>query len=330
MKKISQFIGLLAIALLFNSHETKAQGNQIILEKTLLTDLSKTPIYPKLSHLENGISVFKPEYAYLDSINIFSITYLSDGLKVKGLLVSPKNGENLPCIVFNRGGNREFGSLKIAHAALFMGPLAKEGYVVIASQYRGVAGGEGKEEFGGAELNDVLVLNEALKEIEQADPTRIGLYGWSRGGMMTYQALRASKSYKAAIVGGGVSDHWALIKDRPEIESNVLMELVPNYKANRAAELDNRSAIKWANEFPDNTPILLLHGNSDWRVKAEQSMRLALALDQFRKPYRLVVFEGADHGIKEFKTEVLQMSIQWFNRYLKTNSNSINMDFHGN
>src|SRR5438477_12836422 len=45
-----------------------------------------------------------------DRIDIKAITYLSDGLKVKGYLAVPKRGEKLPCVIFNRGGNREFGA----------------------------------------------------------------------------------------------------------------------------------------------------------------------------------------------------------------------------
>jgi dipeptidyl aminopeptidase/acylaminoacyl peptidase len=79
----------------------------------------------------------------LDQIEIKSITYLSDGLNVKGYLVAPKNAEKLPCVIFNRGGNREFGAWNDLAAAALLGRVASWGYVVVASQYRGNAGGEG-------------------------------------------------------------------------------------------------------------------------------------------------------------------------------------------
>src|SRR5665213_3493216 len=49
--------------------------------------------------------------AILDKVEIRSITYLSDGLKVKGYLAVPKEGKKLPCVIYNRGGNRSFGAL---------------------------------------------------------------------------------------------------------------------------------------------------------------------------------------------------------------------------
>ena len=142
----------------------------------------------------------------LDQVEIKSITYLSDGLKVKGYLLAPTKGEKLPCVIFNRGGNREFGALTDLSVAAFLVRVASWGYVVVASQYRGNAGGEGKEEFGGKDVNDVLNLLPLLKSLPQADATRVGMYGWSRGGMMTYLALAKTDQIAAAIVGGGLTD----------------------------------------------------------------------------------------------------------------------------
>jgi dipeptidyl aminopeptidase/acylaminoacyl peptidase len=60
------------------------------------------------------------------------------------------------------------------------------------------------------------------------------------------------------------------------METGVLSKLIPNYADNKDTELEKRSAIKWADKFAKNVPILMLHGNSDWRVKPEQSLKLAL------------------------------------------------------
>jgi hypothetical protein len=51
-----------------------------------------------------------PELAsQLETIELRAITYLSDGLKVKGYLCIPRKGEKLPCVIWNRGGNRDSG-----------------------------------------------------------------------------------------------------------------------------------------------------------------------------------------------------------------------------
>ncbi|QNR25357.1 alpha/beta hydrolase family protein [Croceimicrobium hydrocarbonivorans] len=305
------------------------QGQNILLESRLIEDLSKTPIYSRLSETIDGQTQWKKEYQYLDSIEIYSISYLSDGLKINGLMVKPKAEGKYPCIIYNRGGNRNTGSLKIAHGATLLGQMASKGYVVIASQYRGSGGSEGQEEFGGADVNDVLILPRVLQEIPAADTSAIGLFGWSRGGMMTYRALSEGMKVKAAVVGGALADMPANIEDRPEMEKGVLAELVPNYEANKEAELQKRSAVSWPEKFPKDVPILLLHGNADWRVKADQSLKLALLLDQERVPYRLMIFEGGDHGISEFREEVSDEVIAWFDRFLKDGEALPNMKYHG-
>lgn len=322
-----KYIKTLAFIILFIN--CKAQETTLLIGQKLISNLSETPIYSRLTEELNGQTEWKEQFKYLDSINIYSITYLSDGLKIKGFLVTPKKKGKYPCIIYNRGGNREFGALKIAHGAITLGQIAKEGYVVIASQYRGNGGSEGKEEFGGKEVNDITILPEVLKEIEVADTNKIGMYGWSRGGMMTYIALTKTKKIKAAVVGGAVSNNFSAIKDRPIMETKVLSELIPNYADNKAVELEKRSAIKWADKFPKNVPILMLHGNSDWRVKAEQSLNLALKFEENRIPYRLIMFEGGDHGISEHKKEVNAQVLNWFNNYLKNNKTLPNMEYHG-
>lgn len=323
-----KYITLIAFLLIFNSCESQ-ENNQLLLRQDLISDLSKYPIYPRLTEEVNGAIELKEDFKYLNDIEIYAITYLSDGLKVKGLLVKPRKEGKYPSVIFNRGGNRNFGSLVIAHGAITLGQIAKEGYVVIASQYRGNAGGEGKEEFGGKDVNDITILTEVLKEIPSADIDKIGMYGWSRGGMMTYIALTKTDKIKAAVVGGAVSDSFSTIEDRPEMESKVLKELIPNYEENKEAELGKRSAVKWVDKFPKDVPILMLHGNSDWRVKPEQSLKLALEFEKHRVPYRLIMFEGGDHGISEHKKEVTDQVINWFDRYLKNDEALPNMEYHG-
>lgn len=322
-----KYISLFAFLLLFTNCDS--QETKLLLQQKLISDLSETPIYPRLIEEVNGQPEWKENFKYLDSIEIYRITYLSDGLKINGLLVKPKKKGTYPCVIYNRGGNRDFGALKIAHGAITLGQIAKEGYVIIASQYRGNGGSEGLEEFGGKDVNDVTILTEVLKEIEDADPNNIGMYGWSRGGMMTYLALTKSEKIKAAVVGGAVSNNFNTIKDRPAMETQVLSELIPNYAENKNSELKKRSAIKWVEKFPKDVPILMLHGNSDWRVKPEQSLNLALEFEKHRIPYRLIMFEGGDHGISEHQEEVQEQVLKWFDRYLKNGEILPNMEYHG-
>ncbi|MFO7447692.1 MAG: prolyl oligopeptidase family serine peptidase, partial [Ignavibacteriaceae bacterium] len=136
------------------------------------------------------------------------ITYLSDGLKVKGYIAYPKNtqSEKLPCIIWNRGGYQNKGAIDHFTARGIFGNLASWGYVVFASQYRGNDGGEGKEEIGGNDVNDILNLIPLADEFSFADKNSWGIEGWSRGGMMTYLTLLKNPNFKCAVLTGAISN----------------------------------------------------------------------------------------------------------------------------
>ncbi|MEQ8469823.1 MAG: prolyl oligopeptidase family serine peptidase [Marinoscillum sp.] len=322
--KLLTCLALCSIALI-----GRAQKAPLLLEMELITDYSGFPIYGRITEEVDGKIVWNKSFGYMDSIEIHHITYLSDGLKVKGLLVKPKEEGTYPCVIYNRGGNRDFGALTIGSAAYLLAPLSNEGYIVIASQYRGNAGGDGQEEFGGKDVNDVTILPAVLQEIDGADTDKIGIYGWSRGGMMTYRALTETDQIKAAAVGGAPSDIFGNIEDRPEMETKVIAELVPNYEQNKEEELNKRSAIKWVDQFPKDVPILMMHGTSDWRVKPEQSLQMALEFEKYRVPYRLIMFEGGDHGLSEHRDEVFDQVVAWFDKYLKNGEALPDMEYHG-
>lgn len=265
-----------------------------------------------------------------DGTVVERIVYLSDGLRVAGYRASPVEGADLPVIIYNRGGNRDFGQWSDERAAIRLGEMASWGYIVLASQYRGVDGGEGIEEFGGAEVNDVLNLLQVAAESTRADTARVGMFGWSRGGMMTYLALRRTDRIKAAIVGAGPVDLFALVEDRPPMEDNVLAELVPGYWDRRDEALEERSAIRWVDQIHDGTPLLLLHGSADWRVLPTESLRMATALFEARHPFRLMFFEGGDHGLSEYRSEVDRAVREWFDHYVRDGATWPSLEPHGN
>ena len=95
----------------------------------------------------------EPDGLFADKVDLFKICYECDGCRVMGFAAFPKDipGE-IPAVIFNRGGNREFGILHPNAVCR----LAARGYAALGSQYRGNAGGTGLEEFGGADVNDVI------------------------------------------------------------------------------------------------------------------------------------------------------------------------------
>jgi len=315
------------ISIVLISINCTSQNGRIISE----TDFQIKKFDTLYQRLSNDSGNLKTKYNYLNEVEMKTFFYESDGLKVKGYMAYPNDtNKTYPVIIYNRGGNREFGNLNEYKMAFILAKVASWGYVVVASQYRGNDGGEGMEEFGGADVRDIINLIDTSSYLKFADSSRIGMYGWSRGGMMTYLALMQTDKIKAAAVGGAVTDLKAMDESRDgEMGVYVYSELMPGYEKNKDSVMAIRSAIYHANKLPKTTPILLLHGTSDWRVIPEESLNMALELQKAKVPYSLVMYEGGDHGLNEFRDEVNEQVKAWFDKYVKNNYPLPNLEPHG-
>ncbi len=316
------FLSFLLVPLLLAAPNGKIVDRQIV-------DLKSLPeLQNKLFDSSGSQQVLREKYRYLDSITAERITYLSDGLKVKGYLVYPKAPGKYPGIVYNRGGNKEFGKITSFKVAFIMGRVAARGYVVAGSQYRGNDGGEGHEEFGGKDVDDVINMVPLLKSLSDVDSSRLGIFGWSRGGMMTYLTLMRTGIFRAAVVGGGLSDLFLMMNSRPDMEE-VYYDVIPGYAQHKEASLDVRSAIRHVDKICKTTPILMLHGTADWRCVPQMALDMAAAFQKERVPYRLVMLEGGDHGLTEHNDEVYRQIRMWLDRFVKGDASLPDLQPHG-
>ncbi len=242
------------------------------------------------------------------------ITYSSDGIKIKGYIAYPKIYENkkFPCIVWNRGGFREKGAIDKFTARGIFGQLAGWGYVVLASQYRGNAGSEGVEYFGGNDVNDILNLIPLAEEIPSADNSKWGIEGWSRGGMMTLLALIRNSNFKCAVLSGAISN----LKSYLEIDSERKKNYQELFGKNFNEELDKRTIIDKVVKLP-KIPYLLMHGGKDDTVSPLQSLDLSRKFLEAGILHRLIIFENGDHFLKNYRIEVDHQRKKWFDKYLK-------------
>jgi dipeptidyl aminopeptidase/acylaminoacyl peptidase len=264
---------------------------------------------------------------YKNNLECYEFIYKVSDIYVKGYLVKPKVKiyfKKHPVIIFNRGGNdiRQH-TLKFSSLFQYHMYLAAHGYIVISSQYRGadvwpeaVSFDTGRDEFGGKDLADVLGLYPLIDGMADADKNRIGMFGWSRGGMMTYLALKESSRIKAAAVGGAPTDLIEQIKYRPEMEQFVFNRLIPSYHENRKKELENRSVIYWPEKLNMRTPILMIHGGADKQVRVSDSIRLAEKLKKIKHPHKLLIVPNASHGISEDRNKIITEVTDWFDKNL--------------
>jgi dipeptidyl aminopeptidase/acylaminoacyl peptidase len=244
-----------------------------------------------------------------------TIKYWSDGLKIGGLLWKPKNteGRKLPLVIVNRGGARDFGVLSPA-VGLSFHDFLDMGFVVLASQYRGNSASEGKEQYGGDDVNDILNLMPLAKSLGYVDTRNTFMYGISRGGMMTYIALKRGMEVNAVAVHAGDADLEYQYKRRPLL-GTIYAEILPGFVDNREAAFRERSAIYWPEKI--NVPVMLLHGTADWRVDPQGSLAMAQKLEELKKPYELIMFADDDHGLWINQAEALRSAGKWFRKHMK-------------
>ena len=191
--------------------------------------------------------------------------------------------------------------------------MASWGYVVFASQYRGNDGGEGEDELGGADVDDVVNLMPLAEEFIFADNSSWGIEGWSRGGMMTFLTLQRNSNFKCAVLSGAISDLKAWVDINEKTKNNFREHFGElDYKQ----RLINRSAIFFAESLP-KIPYLIMHGGNDDTVLPVQSIKLSQKLSSLNIPYRLIIFEGGGHFLKNHRAEVDQQRRVWYNKYLK-------------
>lgn len=299
--------------------------------------LSSNPYIVSIKKL--SIANLLPQYEYekqkvsaeenAEYIDAYKIAYTSGKKKITGYIIEPKKGKNLPVVINNRGGSNEFGAWK--DVQMFVGKnarLARAGYIVFLSQYSGNDGSEGTDQFGGEDIHDVLNVYQIIKTYPRADSSRIGMIGSSRGGLMTYRALTQVNWIKAAAVEFGLSDLLDKDKYRPDFQLH-LKKMFGGKGIDFLEEKKKRSALCWPEKFSPKVPILLLHGTADWRANPMDSLRLASAFQKLKIPYRLVMYEGADHGLSEFRQEANTEIIKWLDRYVKNGEPLPNLEAHG-
>ena len=254
------------------------------------------------------------DVGYSENVECYRLRYLSDGLEVVGFLIKPRQGGRYPAVIYNRGGSQEYGKIDNAALASLSHIISVENYVVVASQYRGNDGGEGREEYGGSDVNDVLNLIPMLESLPFVDPSKIAMAGVSRGGMMTYIAIKMTDKIKAAVVIGGITDLIQLYNEIPSMRP-ILIELIGGTPEEKENEYKKRSAYYWPEKI--NTPVLILHGGADYSVDVSQAEKLASELGELGKTYELVVYPGGSHGLTEYADNVLSKIREWFGSYLQ-------------
>lgn len=250
---------------------------------------------------------------YKKEVEAFEIKYTVDTLKITGYILKPVSiAGKSPMIIYNRGGNRDFGTVDQQTLA-YLAYLAAQGYVVMASQYRGNIYSDGIDEFGGEDVKDVLALMDIAKNLAYADNNNIGVLGYSRGGLMAYLMSNHTDKIKALAVVGAPTDVFQTCQERPEMYHEVLLPLVGDSIGNRMDYID-RSPVYWAKAV--NEPVLILHGSADTKVNIKQAEMMITVLRNNEQTFCYKLFDNGTHSLENFREQRDSIILDWFNKHL--------------
>lgn len=247
-----------------------------------------------------------------------------DGTEVHGLLTRPpffEAGKKYPLLLRIHGGpNGQDG-----HAFQFERQLfAANGYLVLNVNYRGSSGrgaayGESIfADWGDKEVADLLAGVDAAVAGGDADPDRLGIGGWSYGGILTDYTIASDGRFKAAISGAGSADQISMYGvDQYIVQYNE--ELGPPWKN---PGLWVKISYPFFKADRIHTPTLFLGGDLDFNVPLVGGEQMYQALKTLGVPTELIVYPGQHHGINRpsFVRDRLERYLAWYGKYLKPES----------
>jgi dipeptidyl aminopeptidase/acylaminoacyl peptidase len=208
-------------------------------------------------------------------------------------------GEKLPVLILPHGGVHGDFRSNYSH---IVRELLEQGYAVVAPEFRGSTG-YGKEfhdliDYGGRELDDVHAAKEwALERFDFLDRDRVGLVGWSHGGLIVLlEAARHAKEYRAVFAGVPVSDLVQRMGYSEEGYRKIFSDPAHFGKSARSDIAEYRKRSPAWNVKTLDVPLLVHTNTNDEDVYFTEVEHLAQALKAAGKPFEYRVFEDAPGG----------------------------------
>lgn len=227
----------------------------------------------------------------MDNTVTYQVLYKVDGCTVSAYISVPTHIENPPLVIYNRGGNGNFGANAAEGIAMYSYYTE---CVFIASNYRETDPGTGKDEFGGDDVHDVVFWIDLADELGFVDREQIYMIGESRGGMQTCLALLEDDEniIRAAACVSGVYDLVHTCEFRDDMRE-MLTRRIGGTPEELPEEYARRSAVTFAEKL--DTPILLIHSTGDEKVDYAEAVSFAAELEKYGKKYEFITRNDAIH-----------------------------------
>ena len=248
-----------------------------------------------------------------------------DGMMIEGLLHLPigyEEGDMVPLILNIHGGpagsfTNSFRASYHIHAGL--------GYASLSPNVRGSSGytdylREGNtfardDGIGFGDFQDLMTGVDKVIADGIVDSTRMGVRGWSYGGILGGWTITQTDRFKAASIGAGVYD-WTS-EYGPGFNNDVRLWHIGGTPWDNGEAWRNQSALTHVNNIV--TPTLLIHGANDTTDTEQQSMMFFTAIKDLGKaPVRYIKFPREPHGFREPKHQRIRdiEEIRWMQQYV--------------
>jgi dipeptidyl aminopeptidase/acylaminoacyl peptidase len=243
-----------------------------------------------------------------------------DGTQVSGYLYKPLDyvpGKKVPTILSPHGGPVWAYYAEFSHFAQL---LAANGYAVLFPNPRG-SSGYGQDyckaifaEWGNKDFQDDMAMVDYAIEQGIADPDKLGVGGWSYGGISTDFIITQTTRFKAAISGAGAAEFSSLYGHD---------QYQKDYEAELGLPWENQAA--WAKVSPFRnvakvtTPTLFMGGNIDWNVPILGGEQMYQALKRLGRTTELVVYPDEYHefSLPSHIQDRLQRDLAWYAHFVK-------------
>jgi dipeptidyl aminopeptidase/acylaminoacyl peptidase len=243
-----------------------------------------------------------------------------DGTKVGALVVKPPTytaGTRYPLILYIHGGPNGQDQHELDLESQI---LAAKGYVVLNVNYRGSAGRDAAfqtaiyADWGNKEVVDLRAAVDHLIATGVADPARLGIGGWSYGGILTDYTIATDPRFKAAVSGAGSALQSSMYgTDQYVFQYN--LEMGPPWKN---PEVWTKVSYPFLHADRIKTPTLFLCSQADFNVPCAGAEQMYQALRTEGVETQLVIYPGQHHGltVPSYRRDRLQRYADWFGKYL--------------
>jgi dipeptidyl aminopeptidase/acylaminoacyl peptidase len=246
-----------------------------------------------------------------------------DGTEIEGVLTKPvgyQTGAKAPFLLNPHGGPTG-ASLNTFNTTIQV--LASNGFAILQPNFRGSTGKglafaqANKNTWGKGDYDDCMSGVDAMVASGLADPDRMGAFGWSYGGYMTFWIDTQTDRFKAISPGAGLTNIYSMY-------SQTDIHRYLNWFYTDKAPWENqdlywdRSPMKYVGNV--KTPTMIMHGQVDTRVPIAQAQEFYQALVERKVPVDFVVYPRENHGFTEPRHNLdrVRRYVRFFAKYLKT------------